>query len=117
MRTIGRNAASTGLGFVCFAWVLAFASSERGYCEPAAPTLQGGRTTEEEVIARCTLPSEVVGANFESGRAGWEIMPQEAGNGEVILSKRNELGLLNFAATPFEFHGKRYTRASKVSGR
>ena len=36
-------------------------------------------------------------------------MPQEAGPGEVILSKRNELGLLsNFAATPFEFHGQRY---------
>lgn len=41
--------------------------------------------------------------------ASWEILPQDAGPGEVILSKRNELGLLsNFAATPFEFHGKRY---------
>ncbi len=40
---------------------------------------------------------------------GWEILPQEAGPGEVILSKRNELGLLsNFAATPFDFRGKRY---------
>src|SRR5947207_4181117 len=39
----------------------------------------------------------------------WEIMPQEAGAGEVILSKRHELGLLsNFAPTPFVFHGKRY---------
>jgi len=39
----------------------------------------------------------------------WEILPQEAGPGEVILSKRNELGLLsNFAATPFVFRGKRY---------
>jgi hypothetical protein len=39
----------------------------------------------------------------------WEILPQEAGAGEVILSKRNELGLLsNFAPTPFVFHGKRY---------
>src|SRR6476646_2828447 len=39
----------------------------------------------------------------------WEILPQEAGPGEVILSKRNELGLLsNFAATPFKFRGKRY---------
>lgn len=39
----------------------------------------------------------------------WEILPQEAGPGEVILSKRHELGLLsNFAATPFVFHGKRY---------
>ena len=39
----------------------------------------------------------------------WEILPQDAGPGEVILSKRNELGLLsNFAPTPFVFHGKRY---------
>ena len=39
----------------------------------------------------------------------WEILPQEAKPGEVILSKRHELGLLsNFAATPFTFHGKRY---------
>ena len=41
--------------------------------------------------------------------ASWEILPQDAGTNEVILSKRNELGLLsNFAATPFEFHGKKY---------
>lgn len=39
----------------------------------------------------------------------WEILPQEASPGEVILSKRHELGLLsNFAATPFIFHGQRY---------
>ncbi|MEK7780686.1 MAG: NADAR family protein, partial [Verrucomicrobiota bacterium] len=39
----------------------------------------------------------------------WEILPQAAGPGEVILSKRNELGLLsNFAATPFTFRGQRY---------
>jgi predicted NAD-dependent protein-ADP-ribosyltransferase YbiA (DUF1768 family) len=43
------------------------------------------------------------------GAPDWEILPQEAGPGEVILSKRNELGLLsNFAATPFEFRGRRY---------
>src|SRR4051812_14295543 len=43
------------------------------------------------------------------GKPDWEILPQEAGPGEVILSKRNELGLLsNFAATPFEFRGQRY---------
>ena len=45
----------------------------------------------------------------ESQRAWWEVLPQEAGPGEVILSKRNELGILsNFAATPFTFRGKRY---------
>jgi predicted NAD-dependent protein-ADP-ribosyltransferase YbiA (DUF1768 family) len=39
----------------------------------------------------------------------WEVLPQEAGPGEVILSKRNELGMLsNFAPTPFVFHGVRY---------
>ena len=39
----------------------------------------------------------------------WEILPQDAGPGEVILSKRHELGLLsNFAATPFTFRGRRY---------
>jgi hypothetical protein len=43
------------------------------------------------------------------GAPDWEILPQEAGPGEVILSKRHELGLLsNFAATPFTFRGRRY---------
>jgi len=45
----------------------------------------------------------------KEGAPSWEILPQEAGPGEVILSKRHELGLLsNFAATPFTFRGKRY---------
>ncbi|HEX3745546.1 MAG TPA: NADAR family protein [Bryobacteraceae bacterium] len=45
----------------------------------------------------------------ESQKASWEILPQTAGPGEVILSKRNELGILsNFAATPFTLHGRRY---------
>ena len=45
----------------------------------------------------------------ESEKASWEILPQAAGPGEVILSKRNELGILsNFAATPFTFRGHSY---------
>src|SRR5579862_950206 len=45
----------------------------------------------------------------ENQKASWEILPQAAGPGEVILSKRNELGILsNFAATPFTFRGRRY---------
>ncbi len=45
----------------------------------------------------------------ENQKASWEILPQAAGPGQVILSKRNELGVLsNFAATPFTFQGKRY---------
>src|SRR6266568_2119154 len=45
----------------------------------------------------------------KAGAPAWEILPQEAGPGQVILCKRNELGLLsNFAATPFTFRGQRY---------
>jgi predicted NAD-dependent protein-ADP-ribosyltransferase YbiA (DUF1768 family) len=45
----------------------------------------------------------------KEGAPAWEILPQEARAGEVILSKRNELGLLsNLAPTPFTLHGKRY---------
>lgn len=45
----------------------------------------------------------------KSQAASWEILPQDALPGEVILSKRNELGLLsNFAATPFVFRKKKY---------
>jgi predicted NAD-dependent protein-ADP-ribosyltransferase YbiA (DUF1768 family) len=44
-----------------------------------------------------------------NGVPAWEILPQVAKPGEVILSKRNELGLLsNFAPTPFNFRSKRY---------
>jgi predicted NAD-dependent protein-ADP-ribosyltransferase YbiA (DUF1768 family) len=45
----------------------------------------------------------------EGSAPAWEILPQAAKPGEVILSKRNELGILsNFAATPFTLRGKRY---------
>lgn len=41
--------------------------------------------------------------------ADWEIPPEDAGPGEVILSKRHELGILsNFTQAPFEFRGKHY---------
>ena len=44
-----------------------------------------------------------------NGAPTWEILPQAAAPGEVLLSKRNELGLLsNFAPTPFTFRGVRY---------
>jgi len=43
------------------------------------------------------------------GAPDWEILPQAAGPGEVIVSKRHELGVLsNFATTPFVFRGTRY---------
>lgn len=45
----------------------------------------------------------------KEGAPYWEILPQEAGPGEVILSKRHELGKLsNFAPTPFTYKGKKY---------
>src|SRR5437667_10793231 len=45
----------------------------------------------------------------EANKPDWEILPQAAKPGEVILSKRHELGILsNFAATPFTLHHKSY---------
>lgn len=46
----------------------------------------------------------------ESERQGtWEILPHEAKAGEVILSKRNELGIFsNFGHTPFYLDGILY---------
>lgn len=39
----------------------------------------------------------------------WEILPQDAGPGEVVLSKRTELGVFsNFANTPFNYEGVEY---------
>jgi len=46
---------------------------------------------------------------IDAQKSDWEILPQAAKPGQVILSKRNELGILsNFAPTPFIFHGVRY---------
>jgi len=44
-----------------------------------------------------------------SEAASWEILPQDASEGEVILSKRTELGVFsNFAATPITLNNERY---------
>jgi predicted NAD-dependent protein-ADP-ribosyltransferase YbiA (DUF1768 family) len=44
-----------------------------------------------------------------ANKPDWEILPQAARKGEVILSKRHELGILsNFAPTPFVLRGKCY---------
>lgn len=47
----------------------------------------------------------------ESERKGsWEVLPHEAAKGELVLSKRNELGQFsNLAFTPFEFQGEKYS--------
>jgi hypothetical protein len=67
------------------------------------------RFPAELLAARTNYPAHWWTPVATNGAPSWEILPQEAGPGEVILSKRNELGLLsNFAATPFNFRGKRY---------
>jgi len=63
----------------------------------------------ELLAARTNYPAHWWAAVPTNGVPAWEILPQEAKPGEVILSKRNELGLLsNFAPTPFTFRGQRY---------
>jgi predicted NAD-dependent protein-ADP-ribosyltransferase YbiA (DUF1768 family) len=61
------------------------------------------------LAARAQYPAHWWAEVSKQGAPEWEIMPQEAGPDEVIVSKRHELGLLsNFAATPFTFRGVRY---------
>jgi predicted NAD-dependent protein-ADP-ribosyltransferase YbiA (DUF1768 family) len=67
------------------------------------------RSSVELLAARTNYPAHWWTPVPTNGAPAWEILPQAAGPGEVILSKRNELGLLsNFAAAPFTFHGQRY---------
>jgi len=67
------------------------------------------RTASCSIVIHSGYPSHWWEPVHDPKKPDWEILPQEAKPGEVILSKRNELGLLsNFAATPFIFHGKRY---------
>jgi len=67
------------------------------------------RKPPSDATQREAYPSHWWAPVSEEGVPEWEILPQAAAPGEVILSKRHELGLLsNFAPTPFTFNGNRY---------
>jgi predicted NAD-dependent protein-ADP-ribosyltransferase YbiA (DUF1768 family) len=85
---------------VCGAGPFALPSASAAQ-EPAAAARQGAPDPRYPAHWWAAVPKE--------GAPAWEILPQAAGPGDVIVSKRHELGLLsNFAATPFVFHGTRY---------
>jgi predicted NAD-dependent protein-ADP-ribosyltransferase YbiA (DUF1768 family) len=75
-------------------------------------------TPIKKLLAIATIAAPLLCAQYpthwwkpvpEAGKPDWEILPQAAHRGEVILSKRNELGILsNFAATPFIYRGRQY---------
>lgn len=66
-------------------------------------------TKENKVERNFTYPSHWWKEVSKDLTHSWEIPPQDAKKGEVILSKRNELGILsNFSGTPFIYKEKRY---------
>jgi len=68
-----------------------------------------GQSSAQQVSGDPRYPAHWFAPVNDPRKPDWEILPQEAGPGEVILSKRHELGLLsNFAPTPFVFRGQRY---------
>ena len=68
-----------------------------------------GALSAQQITRDPRYPAYWFAPVIDPQKPDWEILPQQAAAGEVILSKRNELGLLsNFAATPFVFHGQRY---------
>ena len=80
-----------------------------GFQRPDPRGLEGRIEPAQEPRRDPGYPAHWWTAINDSSKPSWEILPQEAGPGEVILSKRHELGLLsNFAPTPFVYHGKRY---------
>jgi predicted NAD-dependent protein-ADP-ribosyltransferase YbiA (DUF1768 family) len=71
--------------------------------------MMAAATATRSACAQAKYPTHWWAAVSREGAPSWEILPQEARPGEVIVSKRHELGLLsNFAATPFVFRGTRY---------
>jgi len=61
------------------------------------------------MLAQSPFPTEWWAPVMREGAPSWEILPQDAKEGEVILSKRNELGVFsNLAATAFIFEGEKY---------
>ena len=85
-----------------FRWAMAFVALTLAACDKAPPPNAAPKPASR-------YPAHWWTSVSKEGAPDWEILPQEAKPGEVILSKRNELGLLsNFAATPFEYRGKRY---------
>ena len=109
-----------------FQWRMDTVVAERGYkrgCNWLTCKFAGADHSERSWRARVDIPLEfflrkVTGRFYprhwwspldDANKPDWEILPQDAQPGEVILSKRNELGLLsNFAATPFTYCGKSY---------
>ena len=57
----------------------------------------------------CHYPQEWWEKIDPSSRYSWEVLPQDAGPGEVVLSKRTELGVFsNLSKSPFNFNGVKY---------
>ena len=75
----------------------------------AGPPRAAGPSADSLLAARANHPAHWWAPVPQEGAPEWEILPQAAGPGEVIVSKRHELGLLsNFAPTPFTFRGSRF---------
>ena len=89
-------------------WIVACISLAAGVAG-ARPQRAAEPPAADLLAARARYPAHWWAPVPSEGAPDWEILPQEAGPGEVIVSKRHELGLLsNFAATPFDFRGRRY---------
>jgi predicted NAD-dependent protein-ADP-ribosyltransferase YbiA (DUF1768 family) len=97
----------TTIIIICTAASIVHGRTARAADEQTSPD---STNSAKQVQRDARYPARWWTAVSKDGAPDWEILPQEAGPGEVILSKRQaDLGLLsNFAATPFEFQGKKY---------
>jgi len=90
------------IGLLIFSIVISFSYQSMAAIGPAAKI-------ENKLNKEGNYPSHWWTPVPREGVPTWEILPQDAKQGEVVLSKRNELGVFsNFGVTPFEFEGQRY---------
>lgn len=92
-----------------FASVLACESSKNSPPAPARTPTPAPFVQAQDESWKKDFPAHWWKEVPKGDAKSWEVLPQEAGYKEVVLSKRNELGLLsNFADTAFVYRGVCY---------
>lgn len=104
---------SAVLSLVIFTSLIACESSKHSNPQaPAVTTSEPGPSAEvqnKDDAWKKEFPAHWWKPVPKEDAKSWEVLPQEAGYKEVVLSKRNELGLLsNFADTAFVYRGVCY---------
>lgn len=112
MKNLRSKALMSVLSLVISGWLIGCETSKNIPAAPApnpAPESSPTIETQQDESWKKDFPTHWWKPVPKEDAKSWEVLPQEAGYKEVVLSKRNELGLLsNFADTAFVYRGVCY---------